>query len=211
MTDDPRYTAAFWDDRYSSADRLWSGNPNPALVDEVAGLTPGRALEAGCGEGADSLWLARQGWTVTGTDVSEVALERAAAHTPPELAARVTWRRADVLDWLPEAGAYDLVVTAFLHLPSATRRPVFAGLAQAVAPGGSLVVIAHHPRDLTDGVVPRPPEPDLFCTAEELAGDLLPAGGWTVRTQDARPRTVAHEGREVTVHDTVLRAERHTS
>jgi SAM-dependent methyltransferase len=208
MTDDPRFTASFWDERYSSADRLWSGNPNPTLVDEVSGLAPGRALEAGCGEGADSLWLARQGWTVTGTDVSEVALRRAAEHTPPELAGQVTWRRTDVLDWVPETRTYDLVFTAFMHLPSATRRQVFAGLAEAVAPGGSLVVIAHHPRDLEEGAVPRPPEPDLFYTAEELAEDLVPIGGWEVRTRDARPRTVTHEGREVTVHDTVLRAER---
>ncbi|WP_448318494.1 class I SAM-dependent methyltransferase [Streptomyces sp. CO7] len=208
MTDDPRFTAGFWDARYSSADRLWSGDPNPALVDEVSGLTPGRALEAGCGEGADSLWLARQGWTVTGTDVSQVALDRAAGHTPPELAGQVTWRRADVLDWMPETAAYELVFSTFLHLPSHVRRQVFAGLAEAVAPGGSLVVVLHHPRDLTDGAVPRPPEPDLFCTADELADDLIPAGGWTVHTRAARLRTVTHEGREVTVHDAVLRAER---
>ncbi|NYV76946.1 bifunctional 2-polyprenyl-6-hydroxyphenol methylase/3-demethylubiquinol 3-O-methyltransferase UbiG, partial [Streptomyces sp. UH6] len=196
MTDDPRFTAAFWDDRYSSAERLWSGNPNPALVEEVSGLTPGRALEAGCGEGADSIWLARQGWTVTGTDVSRVALERAAVHTPPELAGRLTWRWTDVLDQVPETGAYGLVFTAFLHLPSAVRRQVFAGLAEAVAPGGSLVVVAHHPRDLDEGAVPRPPEPDLFYTADELAEDLVPVGGWQVRTRAARPRTVTHEGRE---------------
>jgi SAM-dependent methyltransferase len=208
MTDDPRCTAAFWDGRYSSADRLWSGDPNPALVEEVSALPPGRALEAGCGEGADSIWLARRGWTVTGTDVSQVALDRAAGHTPPELAGRITWRRTDVLDRVPETAAHDLVFSAFLHLPSPVRRQVFAGLAEAVAPGGSLVLVLHHPRDLADGLVPRPPEPDLFCTAEELADDLVPLGGWTVRTGAARPRTVTHEGREVTVHDAVLRAER---
>jgi SAM-dependent methyltransferase len=103
------YTEEFWDERYRSAERLWSGQPNPQLVTQVSDLPPGEALEAGCGEGADAIWLAARGWTVTGVDVSGVALERAADHAAdhaaalgPELVSRLTWQRRDLLEWTPE-------------------------------------------------------------------------------------------------------------
>ena len=108
--DDPaHFTQEFWDDRYQTADqsgRLWSGQPNAQLVAQTADLAPGEALEAGCGEGADAIWLARQGWTVTAVDVSAVALERAAgfaAAAGDEVARRITWQREDLLSWAPEA------------------------------------------------------------------------------------------------------------
>src|SRR6185312_15116814 len=74
------FTQAFWDDRYSGERHVWSGRPNPHLVTETSNLTPGRAIDVGCGEGADAIWLARQGWAVTGADVSPVGLKRAAAN-----------------------------------------------------------------------------------------------------------------------------------
>src|ERR1039458_7951812 len=79
------FTEQFWDERYRSRDHLWSGQPNQRLVEEVAGAAPGHALDVGCGEGGDAIWLARQGWTVTGVDVSSVALQRAAAHAAQDL------------------------------------------------------------------------------------------------------------------------------
>ncbi|MFG3438121.1 class I SAM-dependent methyltransferase [Nonomuraea sp. NPDC047897] len=210
---DPRFTAEFWDERYTSADQVWSGRPNAALVEETAGLPPGTALDAGCGEGADALWLAGRGWRVTALDVSATALRRAAAHATPQVADRVTWRRADLMSpapEIPDAGAdrpgYDLVVAAFMHFPSQPRRRAYAALAASVAPGGSLLIIGHHPDD--QQIVPRPFEPDLFFTADELAGDL-PPDGWTVETRASRPRAATDpDGRPVTLHDTVLRARR---
>ncbi|MCW2846859.1 MAG: class SAM-dependent methyltransferase [Marmoricola sp.] len=203
-----RWSAEFWDERYRSKPSLWSGNANAVVMAETAGLTPGRALDVGCGEGGDALWLATQGWQVDGVDVSRVALDRAAGHAAAaggEIASRTRWEQRDLLAWTPPASSYDLVSVPFLHLPSATRVPVYAGLAAAVAPGGTFLVVAHHPSDL--GVVPRPPEPDLFFTAEELAAEL--DDGWRVVTREARSRPGTHpDGYEVLLHDTVLRATR---
>lgn len=207
---DPRYEAAFWDRRYHRPDPLWSGRPNPALVEEAATLTPGTALEAGCGEGADALWLAQAGWRVTGTDFSAQALARAAGHTPAALAGRLTWQQADLRTWTPHddgAPSYDLVTASFLHFPSPLRRAVFAALASRVARDGHLVIIGHHPSDL-DTAMPRPLEPDIFYTADDLVDDL-PAHTWKALTRTARPRTATTpNGRQVTIHDTVLTARR---
>jgi SAM-dependent methyltransferase len=177
------------------------------LVAEAAGLPPGRALDAGAGEGGDALWLAERGWRVDAVDLSSVALDRGAAEARRRgLADRIRWQQADLGDWAPDA-AYDLVTTSFLHLPDGLRRPLYARLAAAVAPGGALLITQHDPSDR--GVVPRPDRPDLFATADELAGDLDPAG-WEVLVAEARPRTAAHpeHGGEVTVHDAVLLARR---
>jgi SAM-dependent methyltransferase len=206
---DDRFSAGFWDERYRSAHRVWSGNPNPQLVAEAASLTPGRALDAGCGEGADAIWLASRGWSVVATDISSVALERAARHaldTDPEAAERIEWRQADLLAGPPEAGSYDLVTAQFMQMPAEPRARLFTGLAAAVRDGGTLLVVGHHPSDVGSGV-PRPPMPELFYTPQDVAALLN--GGWSVDVSEARPRpATTPEGAEVTIHDTVLRATR---
>jgi SAM-dependent methyltransferase len=197
------FTEAEWEARYSSAEGgIWSGNPNPVLVDEVAGLAAGTALDVGCGEGADALWLAARGWTVTGTDISTVALKRAAAQGKLQ-GLDVTWKHADLLQDPPPPGTYDLVTAHYMHLPSVERRRLYAQLADAVKPGGTLLLVGHHPTDVHT-TVKRPDLPDMFFTAEQLAADLDPTT-WEVLVSDARPRqTRDPEGREVTIRDTVL-------
>ncbi|WP_460460335.1 SAM-dependent methyltransferase [Angustibacter peucedani] len=205
----PRWDAAFWDERYGTSEALWSGHVNDVVRDEVQGLAPGRALDVGCGEGGDALWLAEHGWQVLGVDVSQVAVGRAVARAAEVgLADRTTFEVRDLMAWAPEPGSFDLVTAAFIHLPSDDRRPVYAALAAAVAPGGSFVVAAHHPSDAD--VVPRPPHPELYFTAEELAADLEAGPGeWEVVTAEARPRSGRHpEGHQVTLHDTVMHARR---
>lgn len=207
--DRPRWDASFWDERYSSSPSLWSGHVNAAVREETALLTPGRALDVGCGEGGDALWLAEQGWQVVGVDVSQVAIERAAARAAElGLADRTTFEVRDLMAWTPPEASFDLVSVAFVHLPTDDRRAVYAGLAAAVAVGGSFVVAAHHPSDI--GVVPRPPYPDLFFTADELAADLADGPGeWDVVVAEARPRPATHpEGHGVEINDTVLSARR---
>lgn len=201
--------AEFWDERYRSAQRVWSGNPNPQLVAEVTGRTPGRALDAGCGEGADAIWLAGQGWAVVATDISGVALERAERHalqTNPAAAARIIWQQADLLTDPPEPGSFDLVSAQFIQLPPEPRARMFGSLAAAVRGGGMLLVVGHHPSDLTSGV-PRPPMPELFYTQDDIAGLL--DGSWTIDISQARPRSaLTPDGAEATIHDTVLVATR---
>lgn len=199
------FTEAEWDERYSTAaERIWSGNPNPVLVTETADLPPGTALDVGCGEGADALWLAARGWVVTGTDISAVALKRAAAQGE-KLGLEATWLQADLLhDPLP-SDAYDLVTAHYMHLPSAERRLLYARLADAVKPGGTLLLVGHHPSDVHTSAH-RPNLPDMFFTAEELAAELA-AGRWEVLLTDARARqTKDPDGHELTIRDTVLLA-----
>lgn len=202
------WDAAFWDDRYGASEQLWSGHVNAAVAEIAATLTPGTALDVGCGEGGDAIWLAENGWQTTGTDVSRVALARAQARAEAvEVADRTRWEQHDLLQWTPPARGYDLVLAAFMHLPSQQREVVYARLAAAVAPGGSFLVAAHHPSD--QGVVPRPDQPDLFFTEQQLA-DALDPQEWEILVAQARPRSTSHPetGEPVVVHDTVMHARR---
>jgi SAM-dependent methyltransferase len=205
-----RFDQAFWDERYSSAHSLWSGNPNPHLVSEADGLAAGTALDVGAGEGADAIWLARRGWRVTAADISSVALDRAAAHAVAAgdaVAERIQWLREDILQWQPPEGTYDLVSAQYMHLPTEDRRRVYAGLAAAVADGGTLLIVGHHPSDMLT-TMPRPNFPDLFFTGDDLAAELG-GDGWAIVTNAVAPREVTDpEGRPVTIHDTVFRARR---
>jgi SAM-dependent methyltransferase len=210
--DSPRaFDEGFWNERYRSSPRVWSGDPNPQLVAEIADLRPGRALDVGCGEGADAIWLARRGWDVVATDIAGVALERGARHardSDPVAAARIEWRQADVLACPPEPDSFDLVSAQFMQLPAAPRTHLFTALAASVRDGGTLLVVGHHPSDLATGV-PRPPMPELFYTADEVA--RLLDESWTVVANEARPRpATTREGVEATIHDAVLRATRRT-
>jgi len=196
----------WWDERYRSAPALWSGRPNAQLVAEVADLPGGTALDAGSGEGGDALWLAGRGWQVTAVDISTVALARA-AEQGAELAGRIRWVHADLTTWQPPAASFDLVTASFLHLPTADREPLYARLADAVVPGGTLLLVTHDPSDLHSGPGGER-DPDWFVTAGQLAAALDPAR-WEVLVAESRPRSATdHDGREVRVSDAVLRARR---
>jgi thioredoxin reductase/SAM-dependent methyltransferase len=199
-----------WEEQYRSRPSLWSGRPNPPLVEHAADLAPGSALDVGCGEGADAIWLATLGWRVTAVDLSATALERAAGHAAAagaDVASRVEWLRADVTAGMSEGKTYDLVTSHFLHLDGDQRRELFARLATAVAPGGTLLLVGHDLSDPDSGAR-RPHQPDLFFTADQVAASLDP-GDWDVVVAEARPRPAhAHEGDVETVHDAVLVARR---
>ncbi len=138
----------YWEDRYGAPGFTWSGNPNPVLVTEVTSMNPGRALDVGSGEGGDALWLAQQGWNVTGVDIATNALDKArerAESVDAAAASRITWEQRDLLAWSPEPGSFDLVSAQFMHLAEPGRSTLFRALAAAVAPGGTLLVVGHDP------------------------------------------------------------------
>jgi len=206
----PEFTQEFWDERYASAEAIWSGEPNPHLVEQVAHLAPGDALDVGSGEGADAIWLASRGWHVTAIDVSPVALDRAArqaASRASEVADRITWRQADVLSWAPPPAQFDLVSAQFMHLPGPARESLHRRLATAVRPGGTLLVVGHHPSAWTPPCV-APNAPDLLFTAEQVAATLEP-GEWQIVVAAAPERqAVDPDGRPVSIRDAVLNATR---
>jgi SAM-dependent methyltransferase len=190
-----------WNERYAGADLLWSSTPNRFLVAETEGLPPGRGLDLACGEGRNAVWLAERGWRVTGVDFAEAALAKAA-----ELAAgrdvELELVHADLLDWVPPARAYDLVAVLYLQLPAGERRLVLGRAAEAVAPGGTFLLVAHDLSNLTEGHG-GPSNPVVLTTAEEVAAELP---GLVIEKAERVVRPV--EGAERPALDTLVRARR---
>ncbi|MEN3356784.1 MAG: hypothetical protein V7637_766 [Mycobacteriales bacterium] len=204
------FTQAFWDERYGSTDRVWSGQPNPHLVATATDLAPATALDVGSGEGADVIWLAGRGWQVTGVDVSAVALEHAAhraTEAGEQIADRITWQHADVMTWDPAPAQYDLVSAQFIHLPRAALESLHRRLAAAVRPGGTLLIVGHHPSDL-ETTMGRPNHPELMFTADQIAATLDPDDWPTIVAAAAPRQAVDPDGRSITIHDALLRAVR---
>ncbi|RNL64340.1 methyltransferase domain-containing protein [Nocardioides marmoriginsengisoli] len=201
-----RYSQATWDARYRESDRVWSGNPNPRLVEHVTGLTPGDALDVGAGEGADSVWLARQGWQVTALDISPVALDRTRTHAE-ESGVTVATVQHDLLGDAPLPGSYDLVSAQFWHPPLDRFADFRDVLGAAVRPGGMLLVVGHHPADLSTGLRDGHGHAELLFTPEKVAA-LFAGDAWEVRVAAAPTREVAGADGPVTVTDSVLLAVR---
>ncbi|MUL41968.1 class I SAM-dependent methyltransferase [Streptomonospora sp. PA3] len=196
--------AQYWDEKYAGRDRLFSGAPNGVLVTEAADLPPGQALDVGCGEGADAVWLARRGWLVTAVDISRTALQRAAA-AGADVADRVAWRRADLTAVPPPAGAFDLVSVQYFPLPRRPADTALRGLLAAVAPGGTLLVASHDPAELP----PRHElgiDPNDYYQPADIAGVL--GEEWRVLVEETRPRTAPAPAGTRHTRDTVLRARR---
>ena len=194
-----------WDARYASEEQIWSGNPNAQLVAEVSGLTPGTALDVGCGEGGDVVWLARHGWTVTGADFSANGLGRAARHAEQAgVADRIEWWQVDARTFTAAGRSYDLVTTHFLHPPDGAMVEVTRRLADAVAPGGHLLVVGHAPSEQFSHLSASQRR------AMFLAEDLLPGlpGSFEILVAEQRPRTVTRDGKTVDIEDATLLARR---
>jgi SAM-dependent methyltransferase len=198
--------ASEWDARYSEpVGALWSGRPNGRLVVEVGSLTPGRALDVGCGEGADAIWLALRGWTVTAIDISAVAIGRARAAA--ELAgATVEWICGDALQTAFPAGSFDLVSMQYPALPKAAGQDAVRALLNSVQRDGLLLAVYH---DLDDEhrehMKSRGADPADYVSADDL-GELL-ADDFAIELRAVEPRVDPPAG---TPHiaDIVLRARR---
>ena len=211
----------FWEQRYASSDRVWSGRVNAALADVARTLTPGRALDLGCGEGGDAVWLAQQGWSVTGIDISPSAIARATAAAdalgltgepaePAEPAAasepaRVRFQVGD-LEGLADAAAYDLVYACFLQSPVAlSREQILRRAVDRVAPGGRLLIVSHAaPPPWSTHLAHRHPD-GMPQPADDLATLALPPEQWEVELAEVRSReATAPDGEHAVLDDGVV-------
>lgn len=194
-----------WDERYSGEERVWSGEANPQLVAEASRLRPGTALDVGCGEGGDVIWLARQGWTVTGADFSAVGLARAARHAEKAgVADRTDWWQVDARTFAAGGRSYDLVTTHYLHPPDAGMAEVTRRLAEAVATGGHLLVVGHAPSEVFTRL--HGSHRNSMFLAEDLR-QALP-DDFEVLAAEQRPRSLTRDGETVDVDDATLFARR---
>jgi SAM-dependent methyltransferase len=188
-----------WNRRYTGSELLWTAQPNRFLVAETEALPAGRALDLACGEGRNAVWLAEHGWEVTGVDFAGVGLDKARGLA----AARgvdPTWVDADLLEYDPPQEAFDLVAILYLQLPAGERRHVLRAAASAVAPGGTLLVVAHDRSNLEHGHG-GPQDARVLATPEEVAGDLE---GLEVERADVVERRDA----DVVALDLLVRARR---
>ncbi|MFE7745897.1 class I SAM-dependent methyltransferase [Nocardia sp. NPDC057455] len=199
-------TVEYWESFYQERDQIWSGRPNFLLVREIEAVAPGTALDLGCAEGADAIWLAERGWRVTAVDISETALARARARAARQtLPGEIDWQRHD-LDHSFPSGQYDLVTAQYLHSPAAQdgeRARILRRAAAAVAPGGLLLIVGHAEWPTW---VSEPPAHVHFPTTAEVRADLAPdPAEWQVEVDDVVEREHAGpEGQPGTRKDNVL-------
>ena len=168
-----------WDQRYSASDLVWSATPNQWVTEVASDLPAGRVLDLAGGEGRNALWLAEQGWQALVVDFSAVALERAQAlagqRLGPDADQRLATLRADLETFTPVPEAFDLVLVVYLQVPPQTRGPILRAAASAVAPGGRLLVVAHHTKNLTEGVG-GPQDRSRLYTEADVTDDIADSG-----------------------------------
>ena len=198
-----------WEEHYADRDRVWSGRVNVRLAEVAESLPPGRALDLGCGEGGDAMWLAERGWHVTAVDISQTALDRAAADARSRnLLERIDFQRHDLPDTFPE-GVFDLVSAQFLHSTVELDRPSLLRLgADAVSEGGTLLIVDH------GGPPPWASKLDHHHevpSADKVADSLnLDAGEWErVRLEAVEREATGPDGEVATWTDNVIVLRRH--
>ena len=215
----------YWDDIWSSdrAGAMSTSDPNPHLLREVDGLEPGSAFDAGCGAGAEAIWLASAGWSVTAADVAAEALTVGARRAADAgVGGRVRWVQADLSTWEPSQ-QFDLVTTHYAH-PAMPQLEFYRRIATWVAPHGTLFIVGHlhHDGDATTHVgdhghthgpgddAPDHAEPPEEATATAAAiTDLLDPEIWQIETaEESRRSTAGPSGRETAIDDVVVRARR---
>jgi SAM-dependent methyltransferase len=184
-------------------DTLSARPANAHLIAETAGLPPGHALDAGCGHGAEALWLAAHGWTVTAVDFSRTALAHSRATAEAlggDIAGRIEWVHADLSLWAPQNGCHDLVACLYVHAADGVAALV-GRLAAGVAPGGTLLLVGHGPRDPATGA-PTAAADQVQVSVDTALAALDPTR-WDIRVAEDRPRPAAGTGA-----DAVIRARR---
>jgi SAM-dependent methyltransferase len=192
-----------WDRRYADSDFLWTAEPNRFVVQELADLPPGRALDLACGEGRNAVWLAQHGWQVTAVDFSPVGLDKA-RRLADARGVTVEWVLADLLDYQPEPASYELVLVAYLQIAPDERANVLMTACSALAPGGEVLVVGHDLANLSDGVG-GPQDPTLLYSPAAIAAELP---GLSIVRAERVHRPVEVDGQVHDAIDTLVRASR---
>lgn len=193
-----------WEQRWQQtlrehADKVSNRPPNEHLVTEMGDLEPGLAFDAGCGHGAEAIWLAAAGWRVTAVDFSVTALEHArstARALGEDIAERIDWVEGDLGTWTPPPGGYDLVSCLYLHVPGSVREMV-TRLGSGVAPGGTLFLVGHLPVDPATGA-PSPATGQTQVTVDAVLEALAPRE-WEILVSEERLRSAAGTGVDAVV------------
>jgi SAM-dependent methyltransferase len=188
-----------WDERYREKKLVWSAGPNQFLVQEVAGMKPGRALDLACGEGRNAIWLRQEGWTVTASDYSAVAIDKARDRCD-ELGLQIDLQVRDAT--APLDGRFDLIAIFYLHLPREENKRVLEHACAALAPGGTLLYVGHDQRNIEEGVG-GPQDPSILYGPEEIRGLL---GDLHVDRAETVRRPVEKEGQPQYALDILVRA-----
>jgi SAM-dependent methyltransferase len=195
-----------WDERYSSTGFVWATGPNQFVAAELADLPPGRAIDLAAGEGRNTVWLAERGWRVTAVDFSRVGLDKgralSASRGVPD--GQVDWIVADLCDYQPEPGGYDLALIAYLQVGAKVRATVLRRAAAALAPGGTAFIVAHDLTNLTEGAG-GPQDPEVLYTPEAVRAELAELR--IIRAERVH-RTVTREDGPATAIDTLVHAVR---
>jgi len=181
--------ASEWDQRYSTAELIWTAEANHFVAAETGHLPPGRALDLAAGEGRNAIWLAQHGWRATAVDFSEVALDKGRRLAESlDVADRVTWVCADVVAWTPPPDSVDLVVIAYLHLPADKLRMAISNAVGGLAAGGAIVVVGHDLRNL-EGGTGGPQDPAVLYTPRTIATIVEAAGLTATKAVTVERRT----------------------
>ena len=193
-----------WDELYASTELVWTAEANRFVVEELADLPPGRALDLGTGEGRNAIWLAERGWQVTAVDFSAAGLAKAARLAGRRGVTDVRWVEADLRGYQPGPAAYDLVLVAYVHLLPDEFAALLRMAASALAPGGTLLVVGHDADNIAHGHG-GPQDPRVLYRVQDVVAALpaLAIG----RAGPARRPVQTGEGERVAI-DTVVRAQR---
>jgi SAM-dependent methyltransferase len=198
-----------WNQRYADADLVWSAEANRFVVQEVSDLPPGRALDLGAGEGRNAIWLAERGWRVTAVDFSDIGLQKA-RRLAEARGVEIDWTEADLRSYSPATGAFDLVVLLYIHLPAEERRALVGRAADAVAVGGTLLVVGHDRSNLEEGYG-GPQDPAILFSPDDITDDLAGIKNLRIVRADRVMRPVMTDGGERHAIDALVRAERRSS
>jgi 2-polyprenyl-3-methyl-5-hydroxy-6-metoxy-1,4-benzoquinol methylase len=197
----------YWNQRYATRELIWTAEANRFVAEEVSTLNPGRALDLAAGEGRNAVWLAERGWQVRAVDLSDVAIGKARQlATSRNVADRIDFQTTDLRGYEPEAASFDLVMMIYLQLPQAELQPIIARAANAVAPGGTFLLVAHDASNIEHGYG-GPQDPAVLHSAAQVTPLL--DGRFDIERAGVAERPVKTDSGVQVALDCVVRGSRH--